>query len=314
MMTIIKARARTRIATLLSVVALQGCAATMLAGGVMDNEIEVTLDNNSIPGDARGEIIKARTLGVISSDRSSIRAADIFESKGGYTVRIDRQTAKVGEMTGSERREALSKTCQSQRVDVALLGRVISTETGSAIATAFTGRAKINQKWIMDVFACSTGTLSGFGGNLNLNVGVYNGKSPAEVEEKIGAEIANKILAALGKNRNDSAGTSLSDTSRNPTSSAGIVASSAVEQGGQTGTGATAVSSDSVRPGSRIVSLLEAQQILQSLGYSVGKPDGVSGKRTFDALKKFQADNRLLTSGALDEPTTQTLLAKRIAQ
>lgn len=274
----------------------------------MKNEIEVTLENNVIPTEARNAILRAKTLGIISSDRSSIRAADILETAGGYTVKIDRQTAKVGEMTGSERREALTRLCKTQNVDVTLLARVVSTETGSMVATAFTGRAKLNQKWTMDVHSCKSGAFDSFGGALNMNVGIYNAKATAELEENIGAAIADKLLTGLGKaasNKSD-AGQSSTSTVSPPTQVPTPVAAQQV---------IAASTSDQSRPSElRIVKSLttiEIQQKLLALGYQIGIPDGVAGKRTTDALRKFQKDNGLVSSGIADEPTVQRLSQMR---
>lgn len=52
-----------------------------------------------------------------------------------------------------------------------------------------------------------------------------------------------------------------------------------------------------------VISTSEIQRKLNVLGYNVGVPDGVSGKRTMDALKKFQQDNQLAVSGVADEHT-----------
>ncbi len=54
----------------------------------------------------------------------------------------------------------------------------------------------------------------------------------------------------------------------------------------------------------------EIQQHLLGLGYAVGKPDGMMGKRSIDALKKFQLDSGLTQTGQINPETQNKLLAK----
>lgn len=54
----------------------------------------------------------------------------------------------------------------------------------------------------------------------------------------------------------------------------------------------------------------EVQQRLLTLGYAVGKPDGVIGKRSVDALKKFQLDSGLAQTGLLNPETQSKLIDK----
>lgn len=63
----------------------------------------------------------------------------------------------------------------------------------------------------------------------------------------------------------------------------------------------------------RSVTTIEVQKHLQALGYKVGIADGTMGKRTIDALKKFQSDNQLPVTGAADEATVSKLAEKRTA-
>lgn len=58
-----------------------------------------------------------------------------------------------------------------------------------------------------------------------------------------------------------------------------------------------------------IDSLVQGIQIqLNALGYKVGKADGILGKNTVSAIKKFQADNKLLAD---DKPTTNLLVKRK---
>lgn len=58
------------------------------------------------------------------------------------------------------------------------------------------------------------------------------------------------------------------------------------------------------------MSVLELQQRLAELGYDPGPRDGVMGRKTVDALKKFQRKSNLATSGDLDSDTVQRLRSK----
>lgn len=279
---------------------LTGCVTT-LVGGVMENSIEVTVEENSFSPAARGVLRNAKTLGVISMDRTSIKAADLLESRGGYIVKIDRLAAKAGEMTGSERREALSQLCKTQSPDVALLGRVVKTETGSTVAAAFTGRAKIDQNWAMDMLACRTNKFDSFGGALKLNVGIYNATAQAQIEEMIGVEIGTKILSAIGKvsmaggESRQEAIKAVPPPSSGPATPVNPVSSPLPQV------------SASVETAPKPMANIEVQKQLNALGYQVGTPDGMLGKRSVDALKKFQQDKRIPVTGKADSETIEKL-------
>ena len=51
-----------------------------------------------------------------------------------------------------------------------------------------------------------------------------------------------------------------------------------------------------------------AQDILRQEGYSPGPADGIMGKKTKNAVKKFQQDHNLSPTGILDEKTHDLLL------
>ena len=55
------------------------------------------------------------------------------------------------------------------------------------------------------------------------------------------------------------------------------------------------------------MSLAEAQRALTKLGYQPGPADGVMGRRTYDALSKFQKDKGMAASGTLDRETIEAL-------
>lgn len=59
------------------------------------------------------------------------------------------------------------------------------------------------------------------------------------------------------------------------------------------------------------MSVSEAQTILASIGYQPGPADGSMGKRTVDALLKFQRDSKIAATGKVDAGTSQKLRAAK---
>lgn len=55
------------------------------------------------------------------------------------------------------------------------------------------------------------------------------------------------------------------------------------------------------------MSVMEVQTRLLELGYQPGKPDGMFGRRTADALRKYQHDNHLPVTGRADAETMEKL-------
>lgn len=53
------------------------------------------------------------------------------------------------------------------------------------------------------------------------------------------------------------------------------------------------------------------QSILGKSGYEVGKPDGVMGQKTKDAIAAFQKDNAMAPTGEVDGPLVEALLARK---
>ncbi len=58
------------------------------------------------------------------------------------------------------------------------------------------------------------------------------------------------------------------------------------------------------------MSLQDAQERLNALGYPVGKPDGVMGRRTRSQLQRFQKAHHLAATGKLDAGTIEALRAQ----
>jgi peptidoglycan hydrolase-like protein with peptidoglycan-binding domain len=57
------------------------------------------------------------------------------------------------------------------------------------------------------------------------------------------------------------------------------------------------------------MTVFELQERLNELGYKVGTVDGVMGPKTVEALKKYQGENKLNPSGAIDPDTMKKLRA-----
>ena len=79
--------------------------------------------------------------------------------------------------------------------------------------------------------------------------------------------------------------------------------------GGRLGVDGGAAPSQTYIPGQGggAMSVRQAQQRLNELGYDVGRPDGAAGPRTQGALRAFQRDNGLNPSGRLDAATMDAL-------
>lgn len=56
-----------------------------------------------------------------------------------------------------------------------------------------------------------------------------------------------------------------------------------------------------------------AQKRLNELGYSAGAADGVFGRKTVDAIRRFQSDRGLAITGKLDSSTSDALLRDKTA-
>lgn len=82
--------------------------------------------------------------------------------------------------------------------------------------------------------------------------------------------------------------------------------------GGRLGVDGGAAPSQTSIPGQggRLLSMREAQQRLNELGYNVGAPDGAGGPRTAAGLRAFQRDNGLEVTGRLDAATMDVLSRK----
>ena len=170
-----------------------------LANGSTEGDITVTIDAKTFTESMRNTMLQAHHWAVIADGPGDVKAADLYETRGGFRVSVDRSTAKIGSMTGSERRETLRGMCNHFKSDLAMLGRISKKESGGMMAGALTGRAKENYQATMDVLACRTESVNSFDFAISTNIGIYNQKSKDQYDQMLGAEFGNKLLTALGK-------------------------------------------------------------------------------------------------------------------
>ena len=185
---------------------LGGCAAVVMApavpiaNGARDDKIITTLDEASFTPAVRSTLLQARRVGLVVSDPWAIKLADLLEARGRYTLAIERPKTKVGDMTASERRETLRSVCNlPKRPELALLGRINRVETGNASIATLTGRTSIKNSWTLDILSCHNYTTQSIGGGFDMDVSTANAKSTAELDEKMGVAMAEKVLKALGR-------------------------------------------------------------------------------------------------------------------
>lgn len=283
---------------------LTGCAATVLSGGGQDNEIRATVDSSTLKPVTRELLQRARALGVVANDRSSTKVADHFETHGGYNIKIDRATVGKDEMTGAERRDMLTGLCRAPSPDASVMLRVLKADTGGTVGAMYTSRVKVDLSWQIEVLECRTGRFDAFGGSLHVNLGEYT-MSVAEVNNRVGMEVGSKVLAAIGA-RIQGASNAGAEASK-PEMPAPIIALPAVSAPSSTATPQAATVPAYAATTSEIA---EVQWRLNMLGYRVGNVDGVIGRRTTDAIRKFQSDNRLPQSGIPDQATIAALRKK----
>ena len=288
---------------------LTGCMVAALAPavgmatGVMKNSVTVSIDDNTVTPELRSAFASAKTLTVVAGDRTSVKAADALESSGRLQVNIDRPTAKNGEMTGSERREALRKICNGStgvRPDLALLGRVVKTESNNVAIAALTGRVKTTSDWSVEVLRCSASQVYVMTGKIEFDVGMYNLK-PTELEEQAGTELGKKLVASLLASGGEVLPTSQQAVSvkANQTESSAVHREAAspnaplpVSQSGQTQMESRMLPAHSNQ---------EIQRRLVQLGLLAGKTDGIMGKKTTDAISGATSGAQGLIAGATDD-------------
>lgn len=136
------------------------------------------------------------------------------------------------------------------------------------------------------------GLIGGYGGSGALAAGLGGWKNtPMEKAMRICIQKAVEFIAAKtpqryyrhGSQSSSSGGTTIQQSAPAPASAPA---------------GSTGLTRDVVR---------KMQSYLASLGYPVGKPDGIAGKNTRKAIRSFQQDYGLEVTGEFDPPTMKKL-------
>ena len=153
-------------------------------------------------------------------------------------------------------------------------GVQVSSSTGSASNTDWGG----------------FGTL--FGGSAGASIGGYSNTSQGKVVSAAFVDAYNQMVMALRNYRTQS------------------VKGQGLGGGGRLGVDGAAAPSQTSAPGARgnvRMTMKQAQQRLNELGFDVGTPDGNAGPRTQNALRTFQQDQGLSVTGRLDQATMRHL-------
>ena len=154
-------------------------------------------------------------------------------------------------------------------------GVQVSSSTGSASNTDWGG----------------FGTL--FGGSAGASIGGYSNTAQGKVVSAAFVDAYNQMVMALRNYQTQS------------------VKGQGLGGGGRLGVDGAAAPSQTSAPGARSgnvrMSMKQAQQRLNELGFDVGSPDGAAGPRTQNALRTFQQDQGLPVTGRLDQATMRQL-------
>ena len=135
------------------------------------------------------------------------------------------------------------------------------------------------------------GTL--FGGSAGASMGGYSNTSQGKVVSAAFVDAYNQMVIALRNYQTQS------------------VKGQGLGGGGRLGVDGAAAPSQTSAPGAKSgnvrMTLKQAQQRLNELGFDVGTPDGAAGPRTQNALRTFQKDQGLPVTGRLDQATMRQL-------
>ena len=135
------------------------------------------------------------------------------------------------------------------------------------------------------------GTL--FGGSAGASMGGYSNTSQGKVVSAAFVDAYNQMVIALRNYKAQS------------------VKGQGLGGGGRLGVDGAAAPSQTSAPGAKSgnvrMSMKQAQQRLNELGFDVGTPDGAAGPRTQNALRSFQQDQGLPVTGRLDQATMRQL-------
>ena len=154
-------------------------------------------------------------------------------------------------------------------------GVQVSSSTGSASKTDWGGFGSV------------------FGGSAGASLGGYSNTAQGKVVSAAFVDAYNQMVAALRNYKSQK------------------VQGQGLGGGGRLTVDGSAAPSQTSAPGARSgnvrMSMKQAQQRLNELGFDVGSPDGSAGPRTQNALRTFQQDQGLPVTGRLDQATMRQL-------
>jgi hypothetical protein len=191
--------------------------------------------------------------------------------------------AALGGILGGRGGGALAGVAASSKTrEASAMLTLVDNRSGVQVSSS-TGNAS-NTDW------GGFGTL--FGGAAGAGIGGYSNTSQGKVVSAAFVDAYNQMVQAL---RNYSAQS---------------VKGQGLGGGGRLGVDGAAAPSQTSAPGAKTnvrLTMKQAQQRLNELGYDVGTPDGASGPRTQNALRSFQQDQGLSVTGRLDQATMRQL-------
>jgi peptidoglycan hydrolase-like protein with peptidoglycan-binding domain len=115
-------------------------------------------------------------------------------------------------------------------------------------------------------------------------------------------------VAGFGGTVNTAVGTAVESAARDKNAPAAATTPEAPAAAASSPAAAPAAKVDKVSTvAAQPMGLADAQKLLAALGYQPGPADGSMGKRTVDALSKFQRDSKLPVTGKLDAATAEAL-------
>lgn len=270
---------------------LTGCA-----GGIPLEVIpSIAADANAMRGDqvkvsvkAGGEsdqaikvLKQAKRVEFLVADNVSMYVARVFE-RNGVAVKSRRLSSdgSTTVMLESEVADMFKESCASGRADVVVMLRLDDQKTSHMAMDMVTGRSSIQDIWRMGVMDCSTKSKSSIAGTTEYDVGGFSNEIE-KMEQYSGEGIGNRILEAAGIKT--------------------------IANQGKVTDASAATDSSRTQYSPKVVTIKDAQERLNAIGYNVGKADGVVGKKTKEQIRAFQKSKGLKQTGTLDAETMSAL-------
>jgi hypothetical protein len=313
-----------RIAVLIAAgLVLGGCAAAMVAPLIVSaavtayggykviqtstgGSVEIAIDQSKVSDAQRAQLRSVRKLAVWPEKTGgAVMLADALVEGDRFEVispsRVAAALNKLGFsdnlalITARERNDVFLKVCVETGADALISDRAVG---GSDNLNMWSfERANITREFLVFVFGRRANETI-----LTLPVAVrvlVGGTIPSseEVAKVANGELAKTVIALSGNYEPPPA---VAGGSAVESANVGSNRSS-LAQGGEASRSADAKSV----PGAMTVK--EAQERLIALGYRPGKPDGLMGKATTQALRQFQQDRGLAVTGAIDPATAEKL-------